>query len=436
MKSTYFLSGAAIVSAVSALATPQLPSEKRAAVDGLPSDGVVSNGVAFGFLPSDGWQVTSPAYTMAQINSKLGGKASTYGWYAQVSSSTFSGSQLLERLDDVVASGAVFQPAVMPSIPFSEVTSSVASQVASVLEQFTAKGVEVWLRFGHEMNYYVTDGTYHGTADEFITAWKNVHAAVSSNPKIKMYWSPNVDTSSAPVAPYWPGASYVDIVGIDCYPTASPLPSSAFSSCYSNFYKTYSAAYNIPFAIGETGYAGSSGNAAWVSQLVNQDMCEYPNYIAASWFEYNKESDFLIVEGSSSILSSTQQLLLHNTKTGCGSGGSPPSTTPKSTAPTTTKPASPTGTCTWGCDGWDCSASSPCSGGLTCVSGYCHQAATCTWGCEGWDCSASSPCSGGLTCVSGYCHQTPACTWGCEGWDCSASSPCNADYTCVSGYCH
>ena len=43
----------------------------------------------------------------------------------------------------------------MPKIPFSEVTSSVASQVASVLEQFTSQGVEVWLRFGHEMNYYV-----------------------------------------------------------------------------------------------------------------------------------------------------------------------------------------------------------------------------------------------------------------------------------------
>jgi hypothetical protein len=92
---------------------------------------------------------------MAQINGKLGAKASTYGWYAQISSSTFTGSQLLERLDDVVTSGAVFQPAIMPSIPFSQVTSSVAAQVASVLDQFTSKGVEVWLRFGHEMNYYV-----------------------------------------------------------------------------------------------------------------------------------------------------------------------------------------------------------------------------------------------------------------------------------------
>jgi hypothetical protein len=92
---------------------------------------------------------------MAQIDSTLGAKASTYGYYSQITSSTYDGSQLLARLSDVVSSGAVFQPAIMPVIPFSEVTSSVASQVASVLEQFTSQGVEVWLRFGHEMNYYV-----------------------------------------------------------------------------------------------------------------------------------------------------------------------------------------------------------------------------------------------------------------------------------------
>ncbi|KAA8572552.1 hypothetical protein EYC84_003157 [Monilinia fructicola] len=382
--SMYFLYGAAMASTVLALVTPRVLADKRAVVDDLPSDGVISNGVAFGFLPSDGYKVASPAYTIAQINSKLGGKASTYGWYAQISSSTFYGSQLLERLDEVVASGAVFQPAVMPTIPLSEVTSSVASQVASVLEQFTGRGVEVWLRFGHEMNYYVADGTYHGTATEFITAWKNVHAAVSTNPKIKMFWSPNDDTPNTPIAPYWPGPSYVDIVGVDCYPTSSPLSPSAFSSCYKDFYNTYSDA-NIPFAIGETGYAGSSGNAAWLSQLVNQDMCEYPNYIAASWFEYNKEENYLIVEGSSSILSSTQQLLLNNTKKGCDSAGGtvtsslstaveamPTTLATKTSTIATTKAASETGSCTWGCNGWDCSASSPCNSNFTCMSGYCH----------------------------------------------------------------
>lgn len=63
-------------------------------------------------------------------------------------------------MSDVVASGAVFIPAVMPTgVTFSEINASVAQQIASVLEQFTSQGVEVWLRFAHEVNYYVMPDT-------------------------------------------------------------------------------------------------------------------------------------------------------------------------------------------------------------------------------------------------------------------------------------
>ena len=62
-------------------------------------------------------------------------------------------------LNDVVASGAVFVPAIMPTqIKFSAISADVATQIANALETFTSKGVEVWLRFAHEMNYYVSNG--------------------------------------------------------------------------------------------------------------------------------------------------------------------------------------------------------------------------------------------------------------------------------------
>ena len=145
-----------------------------------------------------------------------------------------------------------------------------------------------------------------------------------------------MDSTSEPIAPYWPGASYVDIVGIDCYPdSTADLPSNQFATCYSSFYQTYAEANNIPFAIGETAYSGPSGNDAWLAQLIGQDMCDYPLYIAASWFEYNQGStDFLIVEGSAALLAQTKSLLLHNT--GTGTKGCSPST------------GFPADTCTWG----------------------------------------------------------------------------------------
>jgi hypothetical protein len=120
---------------------------------------VTANGVAFGFLPSDGSiynNIKGSVYTMKQINSALGGKASTYGYYSQITSSTYDGHQLLDVLSDVVSSGAVFQPAIMPKIPFSKITTGIASDIANVLAKFTSQNVEVWLRFGHEMNWYAS----------------------------------------------------------------------------------------------------------------------------------------------------------------------------------------------------------------------------------------------------------------------------------------
>lgn len=80
---------------------------KRASKDlGLPDDTLKTNCISVGFLPSEG-DSASPRYTMAQINDKLGAKASTYGWYAQIKSSSFDGSQLLAVKEDVVASGMI-----------------------------------------------------------------------------------------------------------------------------------------------------------------------------------------------------------------------------------------------------------------------------------------------------------------------------------------
>jgi hypothetical protein len=101
--------------------------------------------------------VVSPRYTMKEINDGLGAVSSTYGMYSYLDSENYSGYELLEEYDDVISSGAVFIPSVMPVLAsgFSGVTPEVASQVAAVMREFTDKGAVVWLRFVHEMNWYV-----------------------------------------------------------------------------------------------------------------------------------------------------------------------------------------------------------------------------------------------------------------------------------------
>ena len=72
-------------------------------------------------------------------------------------------------MDDVVASGAVFVPSVMPTgLKFSDISPDIAGDIANVLNEFTSQGVEVWLRFAHEVNYYVTEGSASNGGPEYL----------------------------------------------------------------------------------------------------------------------------------------------------------------------------------------------------------------------------------------------------------------------------
>lgn len=321
--------------------------QKRTIKDlGLPNDTLKTNSVSVGFLPSEG-DATSPLYTMAQINEKLGAKASTYGWYAQITSSNFDGSQLLAVKEDVIASGAVFVASVMPSINFNLITEDVANQVASVMKQFTDAGVTVWLRYAHEMNWYVTDGTYHGTAAEFLTSWQNIYnAACKDNAMVSCFWSPNQGGSTSDLQPWWPGEEFVDLVGIDCYPKPGQDTASneLFDHFYGGFYDAYSKPYDLPFAIGETG-AGPDQKEHWLKTLVTQEKSKYSNYVSMSWFEFDKEQDFRVVMADEATLQQTKCVLLPENQEQCA--GSDDGTTTVSSAvssATSTSPQSGTST--------------------------------------------------------------------------------------------
>ena len=90
--------------------------------------------------------------------------------------------------------GAVFTVSLQPLIPFSLVS---ASKVAASIMNILSKGPEVvWLRFAHEMYWYISTNskntggpTYTGTTTEFKALWQDIAKAVDRS-KIKMFWSP------------------------------------------------------------------------------------------------------------------------------------------------------------------------------------------------------------------------------------------------------
>jgi len=245
---------------------------------------------------------------MATINSALGVSASAaQGWYAQAESGTdFTGSQLTSRKSEIVAAGGVFQPAIMPTGGWEGLTTddnSQAVRICTVLKEFTDEGLEVWLRFAHEVNWYQTDGTYSGSASDFKEGWAVVAAACKSiAPSVKMWFTPNIASLSV-YQEYFPDdISTVDLIGVDYYPS-SGTSSSEFLSQMQGFHDAYCSS-TTHFAIGETGLnaaASISSRVAWAQAITSSDVSSaMPYYVAMSWFNYYKGYDFRLVDGTSS----------------------------------------------------------------------------------------------------------------------------------------
>ena len=233
-----------------------------------------------------------------------------------------------------------------------------------------------------------------------------------------MFWTPNQPEHDVEeLCQWWPGADYVDIVGMDAYPSDF---NATFESVYGAFYNKFSVQFDKHFAIGETGTADVGFKEAWVTQLANTDLTAYPCFKSASWFEFNKQSDFrIIMDQSAATVSQT----LSNFQVRSFDANTPCPAENQCVNGVCQK-------CSWGCLTWDCSPSSPCQTGISeCQSGVCKP---CSRGCLDWPCSDQHPCQGDLQCLNGVCS---ACTSGCLGWSCSASQPCQGEYGCVNGVC-
>ncbi|GAA5969385.1 hypothetical protein JCM11641_008097 [Rhodosporidiobolus odoratus] len=260
--------------------------------------GMKKNGIYFGFLPDDGSGGGS-SQTIHQLNTAMGQTAAAQGWYAQAQSGTlFDGSQFKWRKDQII-SGGVFQPAVMPTGGWwglTEDDNQQAVAICKVMKEYTDEGVEVWLRFAHEVNYYLQDGTYSGTIDDFKEAWGVVAKACKSiAPEVKMWFTPNVDSLDV-YQKYFPDdPSTVHIIGVDWYPKqTSDFDFANGSGNMKKFHDAYTGSgdNDIKFAIGEIGLGVSATMAqrlAWAKNIMESGS-DMPNLLAVSWFNYYKDN--------------------------------------------------------------------------------------------------------------------------------------------------
>lgn len=143
-------------------------------------------------------------------------------------------------------------------------------------------GVTVLLRFAHEMNdrfFPWTPGKGTNTAESYVKAWRYVVGRVRDiTPRALSWWCPNV-TPLDTIRQTWPGAFWVDRIGLDGYAWRTPLRSAA---------RIFGPALAIlrdlsdrPVIIGEFAATPATHRGRWVRQTV--DWFEEQRVTAAIW---------------------------------------------------------------------------------------------------------------------------------------------------------
>jgi hypothetical protein len=158
------------------------------------------------------------------------------------------------------------------------------------------------LRFAHEMNgtwYPWCVGVNGNTALDYVDAYRHVHnlfdAADAGN--VFWIWSPNVLLpKNSSLAPIYPGAKYVNFIGIDGYNVGTSVAHSSWVSPEQVFGPTLAdiatfATHSL-ILITEIGASEQGGSkAAWIHELFTY-LASQPRIAGFIWTEYKARADW------------------------------------------------------------------------------------------------------------------------------------------------
>jgi hypothetical protein len=144
--------------------------------------------------------------------------------------------------------------------------------LSSYAEAVRAYHHPVIMSFGHEMNgSWYTWGYRHTTPAKFVAAWRHIvtvfRALGAGN--VTWLWTVNIvnDTQQGAIpspAPWWPGSSYVNWVGIDGYYLQS---SWQFDSLFGPTIAKVRMLTGDPILIAETGAVPAAGQPAKIADI-------------------------------------------------------------------------------------------------------------------------------------------------------------------------
>jgi len=195
-----------------------------------------------------------------------------------------------------------------PHEPLDEIIAGAHDQVFHMRAQGARDlGVEIYLRWGHEMNgnWYPWAGANNGNAAgpaKYIAAYRHVHDLFVADGATNVVWVWCPLVTDVPAEPwnhwtnYYPGDDYVDWVGLDAYNwgnSSSCCTWQSFGELVTDLYNDYAA--RKPLIVPETASAEVGGNkAAWIADLQQQLKTRFSAIKAVVWFDINKETDWRI----------------------------------------------------------------------------------------------------------------------------------------------
>jgi mannan endo-1,4-beta-mannosidase len=137
-------------------------------------------------------------------------------------------------------------------------------------EAVRAYGHPVILSFGHEMNgSWYTWGYKHTSPVTFVAAWQHIVNVFREQKVRNVTWLWTINTihkqNGVPApGPWWPGSSYVNLIGIDGYYTS---PSSVFASVFGPTIVYVRTLTHDPILITETSVTPAADQPAKIANL-------------------------------------------------------------------------------------------------------------------------------------------------------------------------
>jgi mannan endo-1,4-beta-mannosidase len=176
------------------------------------------------------------------------------------------------------------------TVPLSQVADGPDSWLAGYARTVAAWGKPVAFSFDSDFNGPWWPWSFNHESPAVLTAaWRRVVTIFRQAGAMNVTWVWTVAASSpatTKLAPWWPGASYVNWVGINAYYTG---PGSRFSTVFGPTMRQLAKLTGKPVLITETGASPPAGRPRAIADLLRGVEAD-PDVLGFTWFDYDKPS--------------------------------------------------------------------------------------------------------------------------------------------------